>query len=368
MAVGQVQETRRGHRQRRRSCRPRRTTVGEVISGNTAQSLPLNGRNIGQLAAARCPGTDDLQPARLHEHRQHQHEPAVRQRQPRADEQLHRRRPRRERDDRQPRRLPAEPGCAWPRSASRPTTTRPTPATSAARWSAASSSRARNMLRGNVFEFYRNSDFDANTWENNASRAPKQERKPAHLRRHARRSARQGQAVLLRRLPGLAAGCARASARRRSRPRPGAAAICRASPRRSAIRTTGQPFPGNQIPANRISPVARALLNDTAELPAAESHRAAAASPATSSAKRCFTIRAHQGDAPRGLEPPRPTTSSSAATRLPPTRTARDVQPFPLVFATRNDQPFYNVGVQLEPHLRADASSTSCSSASATSR
>ena len=34
-----------------------------------------------------------------------------------------------------------------------------------------------NQFRGNVFEFYRNSDLDANTWENNRSGAPRQKRK-----------------------------------------------------------------------------------------------------------------------------------------------------------------------------------------------
>src|SRR5512137_1891103 len=34
-----------------------------------------------------------------------------------------------------------------------------------------------NQFRGNAFEFYRNSDFDANTWENNRSGAPRQARK-----------------------------------------------------------------------------------------------------------------------------------------------------------------------------------------------
>src|SRR4029434_3686721 len=34
-----------------------------------------------------------------------------------------------------------------------------------------------NAHHGNVFEFYRNSRFDSNTWENNRSGAPKQERK-----------------------------------------------------------------------------------------------------------------------------------------------------------------------------------------------
>src|SRR5207249_4729585 len=33
-----------------------------------------------------------------------------------------------------------------------------------------------NIVRGNVFEFYRNSDFDANTWDNNRSSAPKAQR------------------------------------------------------------------------------------------------------------------------------------------------------------------------------------------------
>ena len=34
-----------------------------------------------------------------------------------------------------------------------------------------------NQIRGNAFEFYRHSDFDANSWENNRSGAPKQERR-----------------------------------------------------------------------------------------------------------------------------------------------------------------------------------------------
>ena len=56
-----------------------------------------------------------------------------------------------------------------------------------ARRSATSSSPGANQFRGNVFEFYRNSDFDANTWENNRSGAPKPGAQAAHLRR--RRSA-----------------------------------------------------------------------------------------------------------------------------------------------------------------------------------
>ena len=63
-----------------------------------------------------------------------------------------------------------------------------------------------NEFRGNVFEFYRNSDFDANTWENNRSGAASPGAQAAHLRGHPGRSHRQGQVLLLRRLPGLAPG------------------------------------------------------------------------------------------------------------------------------------------------------------------
>ena len=55
-----------------------------------------------------------------------------------------------------------------------------------------------NTFRGNAFEFYRNSDFDANTWENNRSAAAEAAAGAAHLRRHARRPDRAELAVLLR--------------------------------------------------------------------------------------------------------------------------------------------------------------------------
>ena len=158
-----------------------------------------------------------------------------------------------------------------------------------------------NQYRGNVFEFYRNSDFDANTWENNRSGAPKQERRQDIYGFTLGGPIGPRPGVLLRRLPGLAAGRARASARPRWRPRRGAAATCRAS--RAVIRDplTGQPFPGNQIPAARISPVARALLDDTANYPL-PNRTVPGGVTGNFVGETLLKIRGHQGDAPRRLE------------------------------------------------------------------
>ncbi len=61
-----------------------------------------------------------------------------------------------------------------------------------------------NQFRGNAFEFYRNSDFDANTWENNRSSAAKQERKQHIYGGTIGGPIAAEQVLLLRRLPGLA--------------------------------------------------------------------------------------------------------------------------------------------------------------------
>ena len=118
---------RRGDGRGRRSESPvlqtESATVGEVISGTTLSALPLNGRNTGQLSLL-LPGVVTPNPSTFTGDPQLRRRPAVRERQPRADQQLHDRRRRHERVDRQPRRLPAQPGRARARSASRPTTTR----------------------------------------------------------------------------------------------------------------------------------------------------------------------------------------------------------------------------------------------------
>ena len=93
-----------------------------------------------------------------------------------------------------------------------------------------------NMFRGNAFEFYRNSDFDANTWENNRSARAEAGAQAAHLRRHARRSDRQATSCSSSATTRDRGRMRPGSAPRRSRPRPGGAATCRAWRRRFAIR------------------------------------------------------------------------------------------------------------------------------------
>ena len=82
--------------------------VGEVISGSTLSALPLNGRNTGQLSLL-LPGVVTPNPGSFTGDPQLLGRPAVREREPRADQQLHDRRRRHERVDRQPRGVSAQP-------------------------------------------------------------------------------------------------------------------------------------------------------------------------------------------------------------------------------------------------------------------
>src|SRR5258707_5169082 len=116
-----------------------------------------------------------------------------------------------------------------------------------------------NAFRGNVFEFYRNGKFGANTWERNRSGAARAERKQ-HIF-----GATLGGPILKNKLfffldyqgtvldqPGTQTVSVAPDAWRRGDLSTIGATI--RDPR------TGQPFPGNQIPLNRISPTALAIL------------------------------------------------------------------------------------------------------------
>src|SRR6266496_3817563 len=123
-----------------------------------------------------------------------------------------------------------------------------------------------NRFRGNAFEFYRNSDFDANTWANNRSKAPRQERKQ-HIF-----GATLGGPLVKNKLFFFADY----QGTRYNAPGTEVLSVAPAAWRTgdfSGVSTvirdplTGNPFPGNIIPSNRISPVARAILSNAALYP-----------------------------------------------------------------------------------------------------
>ena len=198
-----------------------------------------------------------------------------------------------------------------------------------------------NQVRGNAFEFYRNSDFDANTWENNRSGAPKQERKQ-HIF-----GGTLGGPIVKNTLfffgdyqgsrqdaPGFQTASVAPEAWRRG----DLSSVT--TPIRDPL--TGLPFPGNQIPANRISPTARAILNDPANYPL-PNRTVPGGVTGNFVGETLLAIRAHQGDV-------RVDWSASTNDKFfgrysfALYEDRRDRQPFPLVLTGRNDQPFHNVG------------------------
>ncbi len=199
-----------------------------------------------------------------------------------------------------------------------------------------------NQIRGSVFEFYRNSKFDANTWENNRSKAPKQERKQ-HIY-----GATLGGPIMKNKLfffadyqgsrqeaPGFTTASVAPEAWRRGD----------LSSVTAVIRdpTTGLPFPGNQIPANRISASARAILNDLKNYPL-PNRSVAGGVTGNFVGETLLSVRAHQGDLRLDWSPSdkdKVWTRFSFATYVD----ERNQQPFPLFMGSRNDQPFQNLGV-----------------------
>jgi len=313
-------------------------TVGEVISGNTVQSLPFNGRNVGQLALL-LPGTVTYNP------RGFTNIGSVNMNRPFVN------------GNREQTNNFTVDGLDVNETIDNRVAYQPSP-DALAEISVETNNYAAdvgnvggalisnviksgaNQFRGNVFEFYRNSDFDANTWENNRSGAPRQERKQ-HIF-----GGTLGGPLIKDKLFFFADY----QGSRQDAPGSATASVAPEAWRRgdlSSISTvihdplTGLPFPGNQIPLSRISPTALAILNDTANYPLP--NRDVAGVAGNYVGETLFKVRAHQGDL-------RLDWSASANDKLfarfsfATYTDQRDKQSFPLVFATRNDQPFYNVG------------------------
>ena len=151
-----------------------------------------------------------------------------------------------------------------------------------------------NVLSGNVFEFYRDSRFDSNAWANNRSGAAKPER--------------------TQHIYGFTLGGPIVSSRvfffgdyqgtRLDEPGSGLASVAPPEWRRGDFSAqpgvtildplTNTPFPGNVIPEGRISPVARAILANTALYPLP--NRQVGGVQNNYVGARLRTTRAHQGD------------------------------------------------------------------------
>ncbi len=314
-------------------------TVGEVISGTTVQSLPLNGRNTGQLALL-LPGALTPSPRGFNNIGSiNMNRPFVNGNREQtnnftvdgldANETL---------DNRvsyQP-----SPDAIAQISVETNNYSADVGNVGGAIVSSVIKSGT-NRFSGSVFEFYRNSKFDANTWENNRSSAPKQERKQHIYGATLGGPIRKDKLFFFANYQGS----------RQDAPGSTTASVAPETWRRgdlSSVSTvirdplTNLPFPNNQIPASRISPTARAILSDLAKYPLP--NRTVSGVTGNFVGETLLSVRAHQGDARfdwSASEKDKVWARYSFATYVD----ERNRQPFALFMGSRNDQPFHNVGV-----------------------
>jgi hypothetical protein len=314
------------------------TAVGEVLSGNTVQSLPLNGRNTGQLALL-LPGTITYNP------RGFTNIGSVNMNRPFVN------------GNREQTNNFTVDGLDVNETIDNRVAYQPSP-DALAEISVETNNygadignvggavissiikSGTNNFRGNLFEFYRNSDFDANTWENNRSSAAKQER-TQHIY-----GGTIGGPVLKDKFFFFADY----QGSRQDAPGSTTLSVAPEAWRRgdlSSVSTqirdprNGQPFLNNQIPLDRISPAALALLNDHANYPLP--NRSVSGVTGNYVGDTLLAIRAHQGDGRfdwNASQNDKVFARYSFATY----EDRRDEQPFPLVLTARNDQPFHNIG------------------------
>src|SRR5436190_18764902 len=196
-----------------------------------------------------------------------------------------------------------------------------------------------NVVRGNAFEFYRNSDFDANTWDNERSNAPKAQRTQHIFGGTMGGPLQKDKWFIFGDYQGTrfdAPGTENVSV---------APASWRTGDLSSAGATirdplTGAAFPGNQVPAARISPVARAILTNTALYPLP--NRSVNGVSGNYVGDALTTTRAHQGDV-------RVDWNASGKDKVfarfsvAEYNSRNDKRPFPLLLGSLTDSPFRNL-------------------------
>lgn len=274
-------------------------TVGEVISGNTVASLPLNGRNTGQLALL-LPGTMTYNP------RGFTNIGSINMARPNVN------------GNRDQTNSFTVDGFDVNETIDNRVAYQPSPDAIAEisvetnNYSADVGNvggavisnvvkSGTNRFRGNAFEFYRNSDFDANTWENNRSGA----RKPERVQ-HIYGGTFGGPIAR-----GTLFFFADYQGSRQDSPGSGTASVAPESWRRGDLSgvnvvirdpLTLVPFPNNQIPENRISPIARAILSNAANYPL-PNRTVPGGVTGNYVGETLSATRAHQGDARLDFNP-----------------------------------------------------------------
>jgi hypothetical protein len=151
-----------------------------------------------------------------------------------------------------------------------------------------------NRFTGNVFEFYRNSDMDANSWSNNRSNAAKPDREQNIFGGTIGGPIVRNKVFFFGNYQGT----------RFEAPGSEIASVAPDTWRRgdlsgaTAIRDpqTGQPFPGNQIPQNRIAAIAASILSNTALYPLPNRAPSSGLVSNNFVGERLQTIHANQGD------------------------------------------------------------------------
>ena len=316
-------------------------TVGEVISGNTVQSLPLNGRNPGQLALLMT-GTITPNPGGF------TNIGAVNNRLPfvngnreqvnnytldgiDVNETI---------DNRVA--YQASPDALAEISVETNNYAADVGNVGGAVVSSVIKSGA-NQFKGSVFEFYRNSDMDANTWENNRSSAAKAERKQ-HIF-----GATLGGPIIKNKLFFFADY----QGSRRDAPGTALRSVAPAAWRVGDLSSllpgtivkdpvTGLPFPNNQIPLSRITPTALAILNDTKNYPLP--NRDVSGVSNNYVGDTLTTYRANQGDLRLDWNAS-PNDKVWGRYTFATYVDEQTTNPYALSLGSRNDQPFWNVGV-----------------------
>jgi len=268
-------------------------TVGEVISGNTVNSLPLNGRNTGQLALL-LPGVMTPNPQSfVNQSRNFSGgRPYVNGNREQTNNYLIDGVDMNESIDNLVAYQPS-PDALSEISVETNNYAADTGNVAGAVLSNVIKSGS-NQFHGNAFEFFRDSSLDANTWANNRSGAPRQKRRQNIF------GVTLGGPIIKNKLFFFADY----QGTRYNAPGTETASVAPASWRNgdfSSVSTvirdplTGNPFPGNIIPSNRISPVARGILNNTGLYPLP--NRSVSGVSGNFVGPTSTTTRAHQGDA-----------------------------------------------------------------------